>query len=319
LKALVTGSGGFLGRHVVHALLGHGHAVRAVLRPASGDPPPEWKGRAEIVRADLRAPASEELFDGVDVLVHLAATMSGSAEAAFAGTVVSTEKLCETMLRTGSTRRVVLASSFSVYDWTAPKRALTEETPIEPKPYDRDGYAVMKIWQERVVRRLAAEQGWTLTVLRPGFIYGPAWPEVGGAGISLKKLFLVVSPFSSLPLTHVENCAQAFAVAAEKGLAGTFNIIDDESITAWRYAGKFLSHSGAIRIPVPYWLGLGVAYSAQCVSRILFPPSGGKLPAFLVPQRYRARFRPLEFPNRRAKETLGWSSKPFFDSARALT
>ena len=84
MKALVTGSGGFLGRHVVHALLGHGHAVRAVLRPASGDPPPEWKGRAEIVRAELRAPASEELFDGVDVLVHLAATMSGSAEAAFA-------------------------------------------------------------------------------------------------------------------------------------------------------------------------------------------------------------------------------------------
>jgi len=313
LRALVTGAGGFLGSHVVRTLLDRGHSVRAVLRPASGDPPPEWNGRAEIVRADLRAPFSERLFEGVDVLVHLAAMMTGSPEAAFAGTVVGTEKLIEAMRRSGSTRHVVLASSFSVYDWKAPKRALTEETPLEPKPYERDGYAVMKIWQERVVRRVAEENGWTLTVLRPGFIYGPAWPEIGGAGINLKKIFLVVAPFSILPLTHVENCAKAFADAAEKGLAGTFNIIDDESITAWRYAGKFLRNSRAIRIPVPYLVGLGAAYSAQCLSRILFPPTGGKLPAFLVPQRYRARFRPLKFPNTLAKATLGWSSEPLFD------
>jgi hypothetical protein len=55
-------------------------------------------------------------------------------------------------------------------------------------------------------------------------------------------------------------------------------------------------------------VGLGLAYLARAVSRILFPPAGGKLPGVLIPRRYRARFRPLGFPNERAKAALGWSA-----------
>jgi UDP-glucose 4-epimerase len=317
LKALVTGAGGFLGSRVVCVLLQRGHAVRALLRPSSGEPPAGWRGRAEIVRADLRAPGpAEGLFDGVDVLVHLAAASRGSAEAQFTSGVVGTEKLLDAMGRAGSTRRLVLASSFSVYDWSAAKHRLTEDTPVEPMPYERDGYAIAKIWQERVVRRLAEENRWTLTVLRPGFIYGPGGPQVGGAGLSLGRVFLVIAPFSRLPLTHVENCAAAFADATERGVAGTFNIVDDERISAWRYAGRFLGDSGTtIRLPVPYALGLAAAHAAKIASRLLFPPNGGKLPGILIPRHYRARFKPLRFDNLRAKQTLGWSCKALFASS----
>ena len=314
MKVLVTGAGGFLGSHVVSALLDRGHAVRAVLRPAAGEPPSSWKGRAEILRADLRSPKdAEQWFEGIDSVIHLAAAVRGTPEAQFAGSVVATEKFLDAMRRAGTARHLVLAGSFSVYDWTASKKKMTEETPLESKPYERDGYTVAKLWQERVARRLSEKNGWTLTVLRPGFIYGPGAPEVTGAGFGVGKAYLVVGPLARLPLTHVENCAEAFADAAEKKISGTFNIIDDEKVTAWGYSSRLFKNKPArLRLPFSYLAGLCLATLAVGVSRLLFPPSGGKLPGLLVPRRYRARFRPLRFDNHPAKTTLGWKPRPLF-------
>lgn len=319
MKALVTGAGGFLGSRVVHALLERGHEVRALLRPASGDAPAHWGARAEVVRADLRAPGTlDGLFEGVDVLVHLAATMRGTPHALFAGTVVCTENLLEAMRRVGSTRRIVLASSLAVYDWRSARTPVSEEGALEPAPYERDGYTLAKLWQERVTRRLAQENGWTLSVLRPGFIYGPGAVPVAGAGVRLGPLFLVVAPFAALPTTHVENCARAFAAAAENGAAGTFNIVDDERVSAWRYAAR-LTQGRALRLPLPYGVGIAAAYAAQAASRMLFPPRGGRLPQLLVPCSYRARFRRVDFDNRRAKQALGWQCRPQFATGCAVT
>lgn len=317
MKVLVTGAGGFLGSRVVTQLLDRGHAVRAIIRPASSATPDEWRGRAEIVRADLRAaPAMESYFDGVDVLVHLAATVRGSAEAQFVGSVVCTERLLDGMRRAGSTKHIVLAGSCSVYDWTAARGTLTEESPLESRPYECDGYTVAKVWQERVARRLTEENDWTLAVLRPGLIYGPGAVPAGGAGIKIGRVFLVVAPFSRLRLTHVENCAAAFADAAEKKATGTFNIVDDEHVSAWRYAGRL---TGAFRVPVPYSAGLAIAYLAKMTSRILFPPKGGKLPGILIPRHYRARFKPFQYDTRNAKEVLGWKCRPFFETGCDVT
>jgi nucleoside-diphosphate-sugar epimerase len=321
MKALVTGAGGFLGARVVAALLEHGHAVRAVLRPAGGAPPAEWRNRAEVVRADLRAGAGlESLFDGVDVLVHLAAVVRGTPEAQFVGTVVATERLLEAMKSVATTKRVVLASSCSVYGWSRAGRLLSEDSPLEDSPYERDGYTVAKIWQERIVRRFADENGWALTVLRPGFIYGPGAVAAGGAGIDLGRLFLVVAPFARLRLTHVDNCAAAFAAAAEKeGAVGAFNLIDEERVSAWRYAAKLLAGKPAWRVPVPYVAGLATAYLAALTSRIFFPPRGGKLPGFLKPRHYMARFKPVGYDSRRAREALDWQPQARFSSEAEIT
>lgn len=313
MKALVTGAGGFLGRHAVEELLSRGHEVTALLRPA-GPVPATWEGRARIVRGDLRDPSPlKDALAGVDVVVHLAAAVRGTPEEQFAGTVVGTERLLQAMQQAGEPRRLVLASSYSVYDWTAARGELSEDTPLEPLPFERDGYAIAKLWQERVTRRFAGECGWTLAVLRPGFIYGPGGPEVAGAGLHAGPAFLVVGPLSRLPLTHVRNCAAAFASAAERGARGTFNIVDDERVSAWRYAGALVAEGRtAFRVPVPYLLGLATAHLAKLVSRILFPPKGGKLPGVLIPRRYRARFRPLRFGSARARAEFGWSGAPRF-------
>lgn len=321
MKVLVTGAAGFLGSRVVSQLLDHGHVVRVLLRPASAGAPAEWRGRAKVVHADLRAaPHLAEAFKDIDVLVHLAATVRGSPEAQFAGTVSATERLLHAMCQANSAKHVVLAGSCAVYDWSTARGILNEDTPLEPSLYDRDGYTIAKTWQERVVRRIAEENGWTLTILRPGLIYGPGAVRAGSAGIPLGRHFLVIAPLSRLRLTHVKNCAAAFVEAAEKRVTGTFNIIDDEEVSAWRYVGRLLdADRGAIRLPMPYFLGLAIAHLATFTSRVLFPPSGGKLPGLLRPAHYRARFRPMRYDIRRAKQGLGWKSEPLFETGGDVT
>ena len=319
MKALVTGASGFLGTHVVRELLERGHDVRAVVRSTSSTPA-EWGDRVDVAQADLRESSDlDRLFDGVDVLIHLAATMRGTREEQREGTVVATERLLEAMRAAGSTSHLVLAGSCSVYDWTASRGVLNEDSPLETNLEERDGYTAAKVSQERATRRFAEENRWTLSVLRPGFIYGAGAGPAAGAGLKVGPIFLVVAPLSRLRLTHVENCAAAFADAAEKRVAGTFNVVDDERVSAWRYAGRLIGgQRGVVRVPVPYYAGLAMAYLATMVSRVV-PGARGKLPGILQIRQYRARFKPFEYDTRRAEEELGWRSRPLFATGCGVT
>jgi nucleoside-diphosphate-sugar epimerase len=339
MKVLVTGATGFLGRHVVEALLRRGMFVRALVRPATDVAALGWGDRVEIFRADLRTAADlHEAFDGVDVLVHLAAVVDGDEEAQFASAVVGTERLLETMARAGGTRRLVLAGSFAEYDWTRCHGTLDESCPIEGEGPGaatgdgrsagdprrmyrmRDGYAVAKVWQERVCRRFADRHDWGLTVIRPGMLWGRGNADMTSAiGPLAGPIQLVFGVGRRVPLAHVENAADAFAAAAQDPRAEgkTFNLVDGHAITAWQYAGKFLrsSRRRAVRVLVPYFAGLALTHAATAVSRILFGASG-RLPGVLVPGRFQARFKPLHFSNLRIRQELGWT--PPLDLSGAL-
>jgi dTDP-6-deoxy-L-talose 4-dehydrogenase (NAD+) len=74
VKVLVTGATGFVGRHVVQALLARGCEVRAVARNAETAADLSWINAVEFIAADIHAPTLniQALTDGVDALVHLA-------------------------------------------------------------------------------------------------------------------------------------------------------------------------------------------------------------------------------------------------------
>jgi UDP-glucose 4-epimerase len=310
LKVLVTGANGFLGRHVVAELSRRGHAVRAMVRASARVEQLRWPGAIEIVRGDLRAHRDwGAVFAGVDCVVHLAALVVGDEDAQFASTVVGTERFLAGMAASGVSR-LVFCSSFSVYDWSGVRRELTEASPLERDLYERDGYAVAKVWQERVVRRFADTNGWRLTVLRPGFIWGRGNAHLAGIGQDLGPVHLVVGgPWRRMPLTHVENCAHCFATAVEhpRAIGETFNVVDGHDLGVWRYAGEYLRRSGVggIRVLVPYRLWYGLTRLAQFSSRRMFRGKG-KLPGILVPCKFEARFKPLRFPNAKLRDLLDW-------------
>lgn len=321
MKALVTGANGFLGRHVVSALLARGHAVRALVRPAARVDDLGWPAAVETFRADLRNSRDlAQAFSGVDVLVHLAAAVTGGEDAQFAATVGGTERLLGAMAGTAC-RRVVLASSFSVYDWSNIHRTLDENSPLEPVPdlYERDGYSIAKSWQERVTRRFAEKHGWDLTVLRPGFIWGRDHGYFAALGQQMGKVHLVIGPFSRVPVTHVENCADLFALAAEdpRARGQTFNVVDNEGERIWSYLGTYLRGSGqrGFRIPIPYRLAYLIVRAAYATVFRRNP----KLPHIFVPCRFESRLKPLRYSNRRAREVLGWTPRLDFDACLSRT
>ncbi|HUN74841.1 MAG TPA: NAD(P)-dependent oxidoreductase [Steroidobacteraceae bacterium] len=308
MKALVTGANGFLGQSVVAALLAQGHSVRAFVRPTTDVQKIGWPDSVEIVRGDLRS--ARELasaFAGVDVLVHLAAAVTGGDEAQFASTVTGTERLLTAMAETAC-RRIVLASSFSVYDWSVIRGTLDERSPLATGAalYRRDGYAIAKAWQERITRRFAAQHGWDLTVLRPGYIWGRDHGYLGGLGQRVGRLHIVVGPFSHLPLTHVDNCADLFARAASdpRAVGQTINVVDGPGERIWGYLGDHLKGTGerGTRVPVPYF----VAFNIVRLAFATILKRNEKLPGLLIPCRFEARMKPLRFTNHRAQELLGW-------------
>jgi UDP-glucose 4-epimerase len=308
MRALVAGANGFLGRQVVSALLARGFEIRAIVRPAACLEALVWPSSVEVFRADLRT--SRELqraFEGVDVLVHLAAAVSGDDDAQFAGTVAGTERLLGAMA-TSACRRLVLCSTFSVYDYSSTRRTLDECSPLHQVPdvYARDGYTISKWWQERVTRRCSEKHGWDLTVLRPGFIWGRDHGYFAALGYQFGRHHLVIGPLTRMPMTHVENCADVFALAAAdpRARGQTLNVVDGPGERIWNYLSDYMRGRGepGWRLPIPYRLAI---WMVRLAFATVFRQAT-KLPSVLIPGRFESRLKPLRFENRRLRETLGW-------------
>jgi len=311
---LVTGASGFLGRHVVAALRERGHQIRAMVRPAADTKALDWQD-VDVFRADLRGDCDlTAAFDDVDLLVHLAACVVGDDSDHLASTVVGTERLLHAMARS-HTRRLILASTFSVYACSV-RGTLDECSPLEGAAvYERGAYAIAKLWQERITREFAARHNWLLTILRPGIIWGAGNLLPGAVAQPLGRRDVIIGPNRRLPLTYVENCADCFAAASEHPAAAgeVFNVLDDDRITAWQFVREHRrqTHSARPTFLIPYGLSYAAAAGATAVSRILLGP-GGKLPSLLMPSRL-AVFKPMRFSSRKAKSVLEWTPRWTFE------
>jgi nucleoside-diphosphate-sugar epimerase len=308
MRVLVSGAGGFLGQQVVERLVKGSHQVRAIIRPAS--PAPAWAEHVEIFRADLRVPNNlVSAFADIDAVIHAAAATTGDENLQFASTVVATENFLAAMAQT-PVKRLIHVSSLVVYDWSQAKAVLDEDTALRNDMYDMGGYTIAKIWQERVVRKFASSHSWDLTIMRPGFIWGPQHEEIAGMGRNFGRAYVMFGPFTRLPLCHVVNCADSIATGLENSasIGQTFNSIDFDSVRVWRYVREHAKRTGqhAWLIPLPYRFGLGMAYVASFTSRMLFGKKG-KLPSLLMPHRYESQFKPLRFSNRKLTDLLGWT------------
>lgn len=314
MKLLITGASGFLGQRVVASALAAGHTIRAVVRPTTSVTHLEWPDDIEIFRADLCGGTDlVPAFDDVDCLIHLAAGMAGTDEQRFQASVVATERLLEAMSQS-NTRQIVLASSFWVYDWARLRSPLNESAAILDPPFSRDGYSEAKIWQERVTRKVCEANSWSLTVLRPGFIWGKTADFPPRVGLQIGRHIAAVAPFADTALTHVDNCADYFVRAAERPTTSMqeFNVIDGHRIRNWKFARTYRKHQPrrGVVVPVPYTLGRLATLTAKLVSTVLYGASG-KLPSLLAPKPFQARFRPMRFDNAALFQHLGKPTHSF--------
>ena len=218
---VVTGAAGTAGSAVTGRLAAAGMVVRAMVRR-----PAEVPGAATVCTADLLDPEGlARAVAGAELAVHCAAALSHDWDENRAVNVQGTQNLVDALLGAG-VRRLVHLSTISAYDLRAPQD-LDEGSPLWTE--ELDAYGFTKAEAER--RVLAARaRGLETVILRPGVIlsmhpksyWGPR--AVERARASEGALF----PIPEMPYVHVDNLAEAVALAATCARADgeAYNVVD---------------------------------------------------------------------------------------------
>lgn len=184
MKILVTGGAGFIGSHIVDALLREGHAVAVIddLSSGSRDNLPAGVPLHVVDIVDPAAVARAFAAEQPDAVCHQAAQMSVSRsvrEPLFDAQVncIGLINVLDSAVRTGC-RRFVFASSGGVLygDVTTPAPETTPANPVSP-------YGITKWVGERYLAFYAAEHGLSAVALRYSNVYGPRQNPHGEAGV----------------------------------------------------------------------------------------------------------------------------------------
>lgn len=208
----------------------------------------------------------------------------------------------------GAPGRLLLASSFAVYDWRRVGAELDENSAllVDDGSPGMDPYARAKLRQEQLARALCAESGIGLTVLRPALIWSDQRRDLSCLGPGNSRLRLVLDPGRPLRLTHVDSCASAFAAALDPRAVGhTFNIDDASGVTAWDYAA-----ASGVRLRVPLSLKLATPLAALAGALLTPLVGAARLPGLLVPARLAARFHAARAGHAALHRLLGWQAPP---------
>jgi nucleoside-diphosphate-sugar epimerase len=234
-RAAITGATGFVGPHLVAALARHGWKLRLLMRRWT--PLPSLPGaEAEIVWGDLADEASlRRLVTGADAVVHAAGLIKARHPAEF-----------DAVNREGTARLSALAPNI-------PFLLLSSLAAREPQ---LSPYAASKRAAEEVVAR---RPGRWLAVRAPA-VYGPgdretlAYFRMARRGIALQP----DRPDARLSLIHVEDLAEALALALDRAVPPRVYEIDDGHPGGYRHADMAAAAAEALGRPVRT-LGVGQA------------------------------------------------------------
>ena len=254
---LVTGASGFLGRHLVGALLEAGAVVVAAdCRPSELDAArrEQFGDRYRFVELDLRRDDVGRALgdDRYRAVVHLAsfvpkstaATGGHAAAEVHDGVLGITLRLLDAL--GGKTGHLILASSVSVYGSAV--SGVFAETDV---PVPTDLYGVYKLACEGVFRCFAASEKIRATCLRFAQIYGPGEPHGSflqrvfiPRGMNNESIKLVRGGRDERDLLWVEDAATAIAQVLKSSVEGIYNVATGKGVAVRRMAGIIQECSG---------------------------------------------------------------------------
>jgi nucleoside-diphosphate-sugar epimerase len=325
-RILVTGSNGFIGSKVVEKLLEYGFAnLRCFVRPSSHlprlkevlDRSPAGKN-VELVIGDLLSRDDcRKAAEGVSIIYHLAAGMEKSFAGAFMNSALATRNLMDAFLQFGRPKRFVNVSSFAVYsNMTLKRGALLDETcPLEDAPQKRfDAYGFGKLKQEELVREYGEKYKLPYVILRPGYVFGPGKTELNGrVGINTFGFFIQVDGSHLLPLTFVDNCAEAIVLAGLKaGVEGeVFNVVDDDLLTSRQFLRLYKERVNRFSVRIPYFVAHALSLLWEKYSKF----SKGQLPPVFNRRRCAAEWKRNRYSNQKLHDRLGWKPRVNIEDA----
>ncbi len=331
-QALVTGGTGFIGAHVVRALLEEGVDVRALVR--AGADARNLHGLAvERVEGDLRDAGSlGRALAGADVVFHVAALYDlrlRRRPLLFQVNVQGTRALMQAALAAG-VERVVYTSSIAAVGHARADDAPASESDW-PEARDLPGpYEESKYLAERLVHDMVQRDGLPAVVVNPTTPIGPLDAKPTPSGRLIRDAANGAMPgylrSAGLNVVHVRDVARGHVLAWRRGAVGERYILGhrEGNLTLHeviRRAAAAARHSEGGRarqearparrrwplppLPLPFALALGYAQiDERLVSRLRGHPPRAPIAGVRL-----ARHR-LWFDCRKAVEELGLPQSP---------
>ncbi|HXH23613.1 MAG TPA: NAD-dependent epimerase/dehydratase family protein [Vicinamibacterales bacterium] len=230
----VFGGTGFIGRHLVEALVNRGLRVRVVSRRRAPALPP--RGDLSVVNADLADAASlRRAVEGSAVVFHLA-TGGGDTWADFAREAVDgTRLIAEACLDAQVQRLIYTSSSAALY--LGARGTIDESAGTDPRPHRRSMYSRAKIEAERLLLRMHREHGLPVVILRPAVVLGSGGTAAhAGFGTWPSDLCCIGWGLGThpLPLVLVGDVVSALLAAIDApGIEGrSYNLAGDVRMSA---------------------------------------------------------------------------------------
>jgi len=181
MRYIVTGGDGFIGSHLVEALLKM-HQTDHVTAMVHHEPvrwlsEAEAPGRLTLIRADVKQSVSVAKLPDADVVFHLAAISSGgrcetAPEVARLTNFQGTINMLNRSLEMNPPPRFVFTSTAAIYGEPA-YLPVDEGHPLEP----RSSYTYTKMSAEITIRSYMRDQGLPSVIIRPFNVYGPRQTE----------------------------------------------------------------------------------------------------------------------------------------------
>jgi GDP-D-mannose 3', 5'-epimerase len=249
---VVTGAGGFIGGHLVAALLSQGRAVRAVdIKPLE-----EWSQLhpdAESVQADVALlEGAQRAVAGASTVYNLAANMGGMGfiennKAACMLSVLSSTHVLKAACDAG-VERYFYSSSACAY--AADRQNATDSAPLkESDAYPampEDGYGWEKLFSERMCRHFQEDFSLTTRVARYHNIYGEFGTWQGGrekapAAICRKLALAALTSDNKIQIwgdgeqtrsfTYIDDCVKGTLLIAASNDPAPVNLGSDELVS----------------------------------------------------------------------------------------
>lgn len=315
-KVLVTGASGFVGSHLCSRLVQEGYRVKAMVRPTSS------LARLKDLDVDL---AYGDLTDsrslqsglkGVEIVFHAGASVGDwvKYDQAQAVNVQGTENLLKASLA-NQVKRFIAVSSLAVLGMKD-HYGTKEEAPYQKTG---DGYCDSKIESEQLILEFGRQNNLAVTILRPGFIYGPGdnqlLPRILET-LEKGKFAFIGKGDKILNIVYIENFVSAAVLAArsEKAIGQIYNITDGARVDRREFIYTIAEVWGLARPEkeVPLWLARALTPIMEKVNTI----TRSKNPPLLNRAKMKFMALNLDFDISKARSELGYN--PVFNLRQAL-
>lgn len=310
----VTGANGFIGSHVVRALLAQKRKVLAVVEPGSDTSSLDGLDVERFAADILDSRAMDQACSGAEALYHLAAVYrlwSPDPDLIYR---VNVEGTTAVMLaaQKAKVKRIVHTSSIAAVGIR--EDGVPSDETIRFNLFDlANDYILTKHLSERVVWRFA-KSGMPIVIVNPAFPFGPLDRAPTPTGRMLIEIASGRAPghtAGGFNAVDVELVAQGHLLAEEKGRVGERYILGDHNVTFAEF-NKLVAEVAHVSIP-DRTIPAPVAYALSLMYEKVADHVTHRAPPITLKSAQYAT-RKVFFDVTRARNELGLPSRPLRDT-----